>query len=286
MSKNVFVLMPFSDEYVDVYEFGIKDVAKEFNLTVTRLDEQIFDSDMLEQIYQQIEKADFIIADMSGRNANVFYEVGYADAKKKLIILLTENISDIPFDLSHRPHVVYEKSLKKLKTDLRLRINWAIQEIEKRNRNPLAINLKNKSSHVNRENATDTAIIEFTLEITNLTENKITGLELIYLHTGPNWRFFMSSAEVKRMNSGTSPFLERHLLKPDVSILPAHDQLSIDFQGRKIVSALWRKEERKDSYPLQGRLFIEIHTEKIEQKVVIFLETVASVPIYYEDIPF
>ena len=44
---------------------------------------------------------------MTGMNPNVFYEVGYAHALNKRVILLTETAEDIPFDLKHTPHVVY-----------------------------------------------------------------------------------------------------------------------------------------------------------------------------------
>jgi hypothetical protein len=40
---------------------------------------------------------------MTGRNPNVFYEVGYAHALGKIVLLLTQNGDDIPFDLKHRP---------------------------------------------------------------------------------------------------------------------------------------------------------------------------------------
>ena len=121
MIRYAFVIMPFAEEFTDIYESGIKTVASECDVRTERLDEQIYDNDMLEQIYKEIDRCDFIIADMTARNPNVFYEVGYADAKKKLIILLTQNSSDIPFDLKHRPHVVYDGSIKKLKEELKSR---------------------------------------------------------------------------------------------------------------------------------------------------------------------
>jgi nucleoside 2-deoxyribosyltransferase len=65
----------------------------------------------LRGFYRQIELADIVIADMTGQNPNVFYEVGYAHAKGKLCILLTSDAADIPFDLKHQRHIVYGKSI-------------------------------------------------------------------------------------------------------------------------------------------------------------------------------
>jgi len=66
----------------------------------------------------------------SYENANVFYELGYAHAKDKLCILLTQNANDIPFDLKHRQHVVYGESISYLKTELTKVLNWAKSEIK------------------------------------------------------------------------------------------------------------------------------------------------------------
>src|SRR5687768_13834868 len=92
-----FVLMPFDASFDDLYRFGIKEPAKELGILAERVDEQIYREGILDRIYRQIEVADIVIADMSGRNPNVFYEVGYAHAKDKLCILLTSNADDIPF---------------------------------------------------------------------------------------------------------------------------------------------------------------------------------------------
>jgi nucleoside 2-deoxyribosyltransferase len=79
------------------------------------VDEQLYREGMLERIYRQVEIADIIIADMAGRNPNVFYEVGYAHAKNKLCILTTTTADDIPFDLKHRRHIVYGNSIEILR---------------------------------------------------------------------------------------------------------------------------------------------------------------------------
>jgi hypothetical protein len=134
----IFVLMPFGDEFRDVYELGIKAACLEAGANCERVDEQFFDKNILAQIYNQIEGADIIIADMTGRNPNVFYETGYAHALSKQVILLTQNIEDIPFDLKHYPHIVYSGKITSLKEKLLKRIVWGIH-------NPKDIHLKSES---------------------------------------------------------------------------------------------------------------------------------------------
>jgi hypothetical protein len=129
----VFVLMPFDSSFDDVYKFGIKDAANEVGAYAERLDEQIFSEGMLDRIFNQIGKADVIVADMTGRNPNVFYEVGYAHALNKVVVLLTRDAGDIPFDLTHRQHIVYEGSIQQLRTDLVQRLRWAMGEVERAN---------------------------------------------------------------------------------------------------------------------------------------------------------
>jgi hypothetical protein len=120
----VLVLMPFSKDFDDIYTLGMKAAAKDADVYCQRVDEQMYDGTILERIYTQIAKADIIVADMTGRNANVFYEVGYAHALGKRVILLTQKASDIPFDLIHYPHIVYEGRLPKLVADLSVRLKW------------------------------------------------------------------------------------------------------------------------------------------------------------------
>lgn len=128
----IFVLMPFESKFDDIYKFGIKGAANEVGAYADRLDEQIFTEGMLDRIFNQISKADVVIADMTGRNPNVFYEVGYAHALGKIVLLLTQSSEDIPFDLKHRQHTVYKGSINTLKSELIPKLEWAIKESRKK----------------------------------------------------------------------------------------------------------------------------------------------------------
>ena len=127
----VFVLMPFEEKFDDIYKLGIKETAVSIGAYAERVDEQLYTESILDRIYNQIQKADVIVADMSQKNANVFYEVGYAHALNKIVLLLTQSSDDIPFDLKHRPHIVYKKSISNLKKALLPKLRWAIVQGKK-----------------------------------------------------------------------------------------------------------------------------------------------------------
>lgn len=128
----IFVLMPFSNDFDDVYKYGIKQTANELGFYCERVDEQNFKGSILSQIYNQINKADVIIADLSTKNPNVYYEIGYAHAKDKHVILLTNSAEDIPFDLKHYPHIIYDK-IQGLSQSLEAKLEWFKTNQYKRN---------------------------------------------------------------------------------------------------------------------------------------------------------
>src|ERR1044071_6676009 len=140
----VFVLMPFSQDFTDIYEAGIKPACRDAGAYCERVDEQIFVESILDRVYKQIAKADVIIAEMTGRNPNVFYETGYAHALNKTVILLTQNADDIPFDLKHYPHIVYGGKISSLKSQIEARIRWSIE-----NPNEGSIHLRNLGALLN-----------------------------------------------------------------------------------------------------------------------------------------
>lgn len=128
LKKFVFVLMPFSKEFDDIYKLGIKETCSEMDTYCERVDEQYYEGSMLERIYNQIIHCDYVIADMSLKNPNVFYEVGYAHALNKKVILITQDGEDIPFDMKHFFHIIYNKNnIIDLKNNLKNRLKWYIE---------------------------------------------------------------------------------------------------------------------------------------------------------------
>jgi len=126
----VIVLMPFSSDFDDIYQLGIKPACKAAGADVERVDEQIFSESILTRIYEQIARADIVVAEMTGNNPNVFYEVGYAHALHKTIVLLTSKAADIPFDLKHYTHIVYGDRIADLQKNLKTRIRHLLRHDE------------------------------------------------------------------------------------------------------------------------------------------------------------
>ena len=104
---EVFVLMPFSEELRPVYEDHIRTVISNFRLTVGRADDFFTNGSIMTDIWNAINEASIIIADCTGRNPNVFYEIGIGHAIGKETILITQSMDDIPFDLRHLRVISY-----------------------------------------------------------------------------------------------------------------------------------------------------------------------------------
>jgi PAS domain-containing protein len=120
--------MPFSDQFKNVYELAIKPACKACRSDCSRVDDEIFTEKIIDRVFRQIRTADVLIAEMSGRNHNVFFEAGYAKALDTPVIYLTDNADDIPFDLKQEPHIVYDaKDLSGLRTQIKQKLAWLLK---------------------------------------------------------------------------------------------------------------------------------------------------------------
>jgi len=112
-TRKCFVIMPFGDSALQiVYEDIVRPVIDRCGLDCERGDDAFGSNVIVEDITASIEAAAILVADLTGRNANVFYEVGIAHAISKPVLLITQSIEDVPFDLRHRRVIPYEYSLR------------------------------------------------------------------------------------------------------------------------------------------------------------------------------
>jgi hypothetical protein len=102
--------MPFGSEFGDVYARGIEPACQNAGADCFRVDELVFNITIIDSIHDQIKRADVIIADMTGNNPNVMYEVGFARGRNKSIVLLTQDLDGIPFDQNQFHHCEYDSN--------------------------------------------------------------------------------------------------------------------------------------------------------------------------------
>jgi len=105
-----FVVMPFVPELHYFYLYLKQHIEQHHGIRCERADAQVLTKPILDKINDFIRKADVIIADCSGRNPNVFYELGIAHAREKKVILITNDtdIHEAPSDIRHYEFIRYE----------------------------------------------------------------------------------------------------------------------------------------------------------------------------------
>jgi Hsp70 protein len=94
-----FVLMPFDQRFRPLYDDHLKPVIEEAGLRVERADDIRGAGLITWDIWEHINRARFLIADLTDRNPNVFYELGLAHALSKDVILITQSMDFVPFDV-------------------------------------------------------------------------------------------------------------------------------------------------------------------------------------------
>jgi hypothetical protein len=107
--NQCFVLMPFHSSFDEVYA-EIKSSLKTIGFGCSRADDIYENRPIMTIILSEIAVAHFVIADLTGKNPNVFYEVGVAHSLRDIpnVILISQSMDHVPFDLRHLPVIIYE----------------------------------------------------------------------------------------------------------------------------------------------------------------------------------
>lgn len=107
MARKCFVLMPFASQFDGIWEQVVRPAVEDHGDDCNRADDLFGPGAIIDDILDSIRAADYLIADLTGRNPNVYYELGFAHALDKPVILLTQDIADVPFDLKHQRLIQY-----------------------------------------------------------------------------------------------------------------------------------------------------------------------------------
>ena len=108
-----FVLMPFVDDLNIIYEDIIKPTVNSMGLGCIRADEIDGSHNIVRQIIEHIYYAKIIIADLTGKSANVFYELGISHTLHNNVIVIAKDIQrDVPFDVSNYKVIEYQDSIR------------------------------------------------------------------------------------------------------------------------------------------------------------------------------
>ena len=107
---KIFVIMPFREPFNAYYRRVIQPAALRAGFDIVRSDEIYSTSAFVQTIWTQILAADAVIAEMSGANPNVLYELGLCHAIDQKVIMITQDLESVPSDLRHMNCIEYNTS--------------------------------------------------------------------------------------------------------------------------------------------------------------------------------
>ncbi|MFO3905730.1 hypothetical protein AAHD62_14555 [Enterobacter hormaechei] len=117
--KKCFAIMPIADHpdypqghFTRVYNHIIKPACEAAGYKVIRADDAKASHMIMFDILKNIIECDMAICDLSSKNANVFYELGLRQAFNKKTILITDGLTNTPFDITGFRYVKYSESLR------------------------------------------------------------------------------------------------------------------------------------------------------------------------------
>lgn len=124
--KRIFVFQPFSPQFDAAFQL-IQAAAQSAGVETWRLDQVAVAGSITEQLYEAIEKSDLIICDITHSNPNVMYELGYAHALRKPVILISQRSEHMPFDVRSVRMLYYDAELGR-QTEFVRNLEATIQE--------------------------------------------------------------------------------------------------------------------------------------------------------------
>jgi hypothetical protein len=110
-TDTCFVMQPFAPPLGEYYEKIYRPAIEKAGLKPVRADADLFGTGkIMDQVWDGITAAKVLVAELTSRNPNVFYELGLAHALEKPVVLVSSREDDVPFDLQHIRVIYYDMS--------------------------------------------------------------------------------------------------------------------------------------------------------------------------------
>lgn len=127
--RRGFLLMPFREDLEPIREIIVA-AGRDSGVAIERADDIFRPGVVVEQILEAIDAAAVVVSLCTGRNANVFFEMGWA-WRIHDPILVAATTDDLPFDIQHLRAVIYghdDQRSQSIST-LQSRLTSAINEV-------------------------------------------------------------------------------------------------------------------------------------------------------------
>lgn len=237
--QSCFVIQPFNSVFDKRYDDTFAEAIKNANLVPYRVDRDPSTSILIESIESGIKKSAICFADITEDNPNVWYELGFAFAAgKEVVMACAENRvgKKYPFDIQHR-HVIQYKTesssdFKKLQEEITSRINSALE----------------RQKHIDIISASDTLA-----PIEGLSQSEFLVLTIIagnaHLETAyPAYKAKNDAERAGLTSLGFNIGLRKLITKDFASLVEIYDEQAHDtYDGIKISGLAWEWIERNES---------------------------------------
>jgi hypothetical protein len=112
----LFAIMPFAPDFSDVWTGGIKRAATGTGLAPVRIDMLTQATEITDDIVEVINRSKVVVIDVTGNNPNVMFEFGFALAKNKKPVIISQSADYLTFDIKHIRTIIYQNTWQGIET--------------------------------------------------------------------------------------------------------------------------------------------------------------------------
>lgn len=114
----VFVAMPFHEQFTNLYTNSIRPGVQAAGFQCVRADELKHAEALHERLFETVNECKAVVFVADGANPNAYYEAGFADAMKKVVIIVARQLNVLKVDIQHRLAITYGRKPETLTQSL------------------------------------------------------------------------------------------------------------------------------------------------------------------------